>query len=86
MGYPMALNLRKGLDASTTLLINDVVESAISKFQKDAEGLGPVEVIKSGYEAAQKAVSTAPVTPLLIKSADDKARIWSLPCFPTPML
>lgn len=60
MGYPMALNLRKGLDPSYTLLICDVVQEAISKFQKDTEGEGPVEVIKSGYEAAQKAVRINP--------------------------
>lgn len=54
MGYPMALNLRKGLDSSYTLLICDVVLDAISRFQKDAEG--PVEVTKSGYEAVQRAV------------------------------
>jgi hypothetical protein len=56
MGYPMALNLRKGLDRSYTLLICDVFEDALSRFQKETEGEGPVQVIKSGYEAAQKAV------------------------------
>jgi 3-hydroxyisobutyrate dehydrogenase len=56
MGYPMALNLRKGLDPSYTLLICDVVQDAISRFQKEAEGKGPIEVIKNGYEAVQKAV------------------------------
>ena len=55
MGYPMALNLRKGLDTSYTLLICDVVPSAISRFQEDASGKGPVEVIKSGHEAVQRA-------------------------------
>jgi 3-hydroxyisobutyrate dehydrogenase len=56
MGYPMALNLRKGLDSSYTLLICDVVEDALSRFQEDAKGHGPVEVIKNGYEAARRAV------------------------------
>ncbi|KAF2119447.1 3-hydroxyisobutyrate dehydrogenase-like protein [Lophiotrema nucula] len=55
MGYPMALNLRKGLPSSHTLLICDVVESAIARFLQDAEGQGPVEVIKSGHEAVQRA-------------------------------
>ncbi|KAF2010794.1 3-hydroxyisobutyrate dehydrogenase-like protein [Aaosphaeria arxii CBS 175.79] len=53
MGYPMALNLRKGLDSSYTLLVCDVVPEAISKFQEDSEGHGPVRVVKSGYEAVQ---------------------------------
>jgi 3-hydroxyisobutyrate dehydrogenase-like beta-hydroxyacid dehydrogenase len=55
MGYPMALNLRKGLPESHTLLVCDVVPSAISRFQKEAEGQGPVEVISSGAEAVQRA-------------------------------
>lgn len=56
MGYPMAINLRKGLDSSYTLLICDVVENALSRFQREADKKGPVEVIRSGYEAVQKAV------------------------------
>ncbi|KAF2475340.1 3-hydroxyisobutyrate dehydrogenase-like protein [Lindgomyces ingoldianus] len=55
MGYPMALNLRKGLGPDYTLLICDVVPDAISRFQKDAQGEGPVEVVKSGAEAAKRA-------------------------------
>jgi len=55
MGYPMAVNLRKGLDKSHTLLICDVVPEAIQKFQSETANYGPVEVIKNGYEAIQKA-------------------------------
>jgi 3-hydroxyisobutyrate dehydrogenase len=60
MGYPMALNLRKGLDSSYTLLVCDVVPEALSRFQKDAEGMGLVEVVQNGYEAAQRAVRPKP--------------------------
>ncbi|KAF2732845.1 3-hydroxyisobutyrate dehydrogenase-like protein [Polyplosphaeria fusca] len=63
MGYPMALNLRKGLDSSYTLLVCDVVPDAISRFQKDAEGKGPVEVIKSGHEAVQRSAMTVTMLP-----------------------
>ncbi|KAF2276588.1 3-hydroxyisobutyrate dehydrogenase-like protein [Westerdykella ornata] len=55
MGYPMALNLRKGLDSSYTLLICDVVEDALARFIRDAEGHGPVEVIRNGFQASSKA-------------------------------
>jgi 3-hydroxyisobutyrate dehydrogenase-like beta-hydroxyacid dehydrogenase len=55
MGYPMALNLRKGLPESCTLLVCDVVPAAISRFQKETDGQGPVEVISNGAEAVQKA-------------------------------
>ncbi|KAF2704652.1 3-hydroxyisobutyrate dehydrogenase-like protein [Pleomassaria siparia CBS 279.74] len=55
MGYPMALNLRKGLPTTHTLLICDVIPSALSQFQSDTSSLGPVEIVFSGYEAVQKA-------------------------------
>jgi 3-hydroxyisobutyrate/3-hydroxypropionate dehydrogenase len=56
MGYPMAINLRSGIDKNTKLLICDVSEDALSRFQKQTEGKGPVEVVKNGYEAVQQAV------------------------------
>lgn len=55
MGYPMAVNLRNGIDAKTKLLICDVSEDALTRFQKETEGA--VEVVKNGYEAVQQAVS-----------------------------
>lgn len=76
MGYPMALNLRKGLGPSSTLLICDVVEDAISRFLKDAEGKGPVEVVKTGFEAIQKAVRSERPTPKQKAQANMEYRIW----------
>jgi hypothetical protein len=58
MGYPMAVNLRNGLSPDYTLLICDVNKDAISKFQKQVEGNGPVKVISNGFEAANAAVSS----------------------------
>jgi 3-hydroxyisobutyrate dehydrogenase-like beta-hydroxyacid dehydrogenase len=63
MGYPMALNLRKSLEDTHTLLICDVFSSALDKFQKDAEGHGPVEIVKSGYDAVQKADTVITMLP-----------------------
>ena len=63
MGYPMALNLRKGLDSSHTLLICDVSTSALEKFQSDASGQGPVEIVQSGYDAVQKADTVITMLP-----------------------
>ncbi len=60
MGYPMAVNLRKGLGHEYTLLICDVNKDAIAKFQKQMEGQGPVEVVGNGLEAVKKAVSPFP--------------------------
>jgi 3-hydroxyisobutyrate dehydrogenase-like beta-hydroxyacid dehydrogenase len=63
MGYPMALNLRKGLDNSHILLICDVSSDALSRFQKDADGQGPVEIVKTGYDAIQNADTVITMLP-----------------------
>ncbi|KAF2027320.1 3-hydroxyisobutyrate dehydrogenase-like protein [Setomelanomma holmii] len=63
MGYPMALNLRKGLDSAHTLLICDVSTDALTRFQHDAESQGPVEIVKSGYEAIQRADAVITMLP-----------------------
>lgn len=57
MGYPMALNLLKGLGPDKTLLICDVSEDALQRFQVEAEGEASVAVIQNGFEAAKAAVS-----------------------------
>jgi len=56
MGYPMALNLRKGMEKDRTLFICDVSEEAIGRFQKETESQGPVKVVSNGWEAAKAAV------------------------------
>lgn len=56
MGYPMALNLLKGLGAEKTLLICDVSSDALARFQEEAQGLGTVKVVQNGFEAAKAAV------------------------------
>lgn len=56
MGYSMAVNLRSKMDSSATLLICDINEAALEKFQKQMAGKGPIEVVKTGKEAASRAV------------------------------
>jgi 3-hydroxyisobutyrate dehydrogenase len=63
MGYPMALNLRKGLDNTHSLVICDVSNDALSRFQTDAEGQGPVETVQNGYEAVQRADTVITMLP-----------------------
>lgn len=63
MGYPMALNLRKGLDDSCNLLICDVSTDALERFQRDSEGGGPVDIVDSGYEAIQRADTVITMLP-----------------------
>lgn len=57
MGYPMAKNLREGLDAAKTLLICDVSKEALNRFQAETVGKGHVEVVQNGFDAAKAAVS-----------------------------
>jgi 3-hydroxyisobutyrate dehydrogenase len=52
----MAVNLRKKIGSEYTILICDVVQEALQKFQEEAAGTGPIEVVKTGYEAVQAAV------------------------------
>lgn len=63
MGYPMALNLRKGLDKSHTLLICDVSKDALDRFQRDAAGYGPVSIISGGFDAVQQADTVITMLP-----------------------
>ncbi|KAH8712126.1 6-phosphogluconate dehydrogenase [Phaeosphaeriaceae sp. PMI808] len=63
MGYPMALNLRKGLDKSHTILICDVSSDAITRFQREAEGKGPIDVVPNGSEAIKRADTVITMLP-----------------------
>lgn len=55
MGYPMALNLSKGLHKSHTLFICDVVPDALQRFRADTADLGPVQVVENGFKAVRRA-------------------------------
>ena len=44
------------MGSDKTLLICDVSEEAIAKFQKQMEGKGPIKVAKNGSECAQQSV------------------------------
>ena len=61
MGYPMCVNLEKGSDK--TLLIADVSEDALSKFEKQVSGRGLVKRVKNGFEAAQQANTIVTMLP-----------------------
>ena len=63
MGYSMAVNLRTKLPKSTTVLICDVVPAALEKFQTQVAGTGPVEVVKTGFDAALRANTVITMLP-----------------------
>ncbi|KAJ6442540.1 3-hydroxyisobutyrate dehydrogenase protein [Purpureocillium lavendulum] len=55
MGYPMALNLLKGLGPDKTLLICDVSNDILDRFQTEAKGDAAVIVVSNGFQAAKMA-------------------------------
>ncbi|KXS94526.1 hypothetical protein AC578_4145 [Pseudocercospora eumusae] len=55
MGYPMAMNLRKKIASDRTLLVCDINQDAIKRFQDQTKSLGPVKVVDTAYEAFQQA-------------------------------
>lgn len=57
MGYPMAVNLRKGLDHETILLICDINRDACDKLREDLDAKYHVRAVVNGAEAARLAVS-----------------------------
>jgi hypothetical protein len=56
MGWPMAANLRSKIDSNRELVICDVSEEAISRFQSALGNHGPIKVVSNGYEAFRAAV------------------------------
>jgi len=63
MGYNMAVNLRTKMPKEKTLVVCDVSEAAISRFQEQMKDSGPVVVAKSGSEAIQQADTIITVLP-----------------------
>ena len=57
MGFPMALNLRRKISKEKAMIICDMNEAALSKFQVETSEYGPVSVVQSPAEAIDAAVS-----------------------------
>ncbi|KAF5586548.1 3-hydroxyisobutyrate dehydrogenase [Fusarium pseudoanthophilum] len=63
MGYPMAVNLVKGLGSSKSFLIADVNQEALNEFQNEVKGFGKVSVVQNGSEAAKAADTVITMLP-----------------------
>lgn len=63
MGYSMAVNLRSKMPATQTILICDVSESLIAKFQAQMADQGPVEVVSNGFDAVHRANTVITMLP-----------------------
>lgn len=65
MGYEMAKNVRQKMPASSTLYVNDISRAQCEKFLDEFHSLGPVEIVQTACEVAQKAgviISIVPAT------------------------
>ncbi|KAI4707529.1 hypothetical protein J4E89_007633 [Alternaria sp. Ai002NY15] len=63
MGYAMAANIRKKIDPSSTLYINDINTSACSRFKTQYSSHGPVEIVATAREAAENAKVLISIVP-----------------------
>ncbi|RMZ87501.1 hypothetical protein DV736_g5279, partial [Chaetothyriales sp. CBS 134916] len=63
MGFRMAANLRSKMRSDKVLLILDVSEEALSRFEKQTAGQGEIRRVKNGFEAAQQANTVISMLP-----------------------
>lgn len=63
MGYGMATNVRKKLSPKSTMYINDVNADACSRFVKELQSYGPIEIVSSAKEAATRAPILISIVP-----------------------
>lgn len=63
MGYAMASNIRKKMDKSATLYINDVNASACTRFKDEYSSYGPIEIVSTAREAADNAKVVVSIVP-----------------------
>ncbi|EXL47766.1 hypothetical protein FOCG_10292 [Fusarium oxysporum f. sp. radicis-lycopersici 26381] len=63
MGYPMAVNLVKGLGSSKSFLTVNVNQEALNEFQDEVKGFGKVSVVQNVYEATKAAYIVITILP-----------------------
>lgn len=63
MGYGMARNMREKVGKETTLIVCDLNQEAIDRFKTESSDHGPIEIVKNGFEAIQKANTLFTVMP-----------------------
>jgi 3-hydroxyisobutyrate dehydrogenase-like beta-hydroxyacid dehydrogenase len=63
MGYAMAANVRKKMNQSSTLYINDINASACSRFKAEYSACGPIEIVATAREAAENAKVLISIVP-----------------------
>jgi 3-hydroxyisobutyrate dehydrogenase len=72
MGYAMAANIRKKINQSSTLYINDMNASACSRFKDQYSSYGPIEIVTTAREAAENAKVLISIVP----GGDDVRKVY----------
>ncbi|KAI5377352.1 hypothetical protein J4E82_003804 [Alternaria postmessia] len=63
MGYAMAANIRKKINQSSTLYVNDINASACSRFNDEYSSYGPIQIVATAREAAENAKVLISIVP-----------------------
>jgi 3-hydroxyisobutyrate dehydrogenase-like beta-hydroxyacid dehydrogenase len=63
MGYGMAMNIRKEIPNSSTLFITDVFRPSCEKFKAEFSSHGPIEILDSAREVAERALTIISIVP-----------------------
>jgi 3-hydroxyisobutyrate dehydrogenase len=72
MGYAMASNIRQKIPSTSTLYINDINDSACTRFQSEHSSQGPIEIVSSAREAAENAKVLISIVP----GAEDVKKVY----------
>jgi len=70
MGYEMAKNVRQKMPAGSTLFVNDISRAQCEKFLDEFHSLGPVEIVQTACEVAQKARVIISIVPAALHVKD----------------
>jgi 3-hydroxyisobutyrate dehydrogenase len=70
MGYEMAKNVRQKMPVGSTLFVNDISRAQCEKFLKEFHTLGPVEIVETACEVAEKARIIISIVPAALHVKD----------------
>ncbi|KAF1975710.1 3-hydroxyisobutyrate dehydrogenase-like protein [Bimuria novae-zelandiae CBS 107.79] len=63
MGYAMASNIRRKMDASATLYINDINASVCTRFKDEYSSFGRIKIVSTAREASENAKVVISIVP-----------------------
>jgi len=66
MGYAMAANIRRKMDPSATLFVNDINTTACTNFKEEFGSLGPISIVPTAREAAEDAKVVISIVPAAV--------------------